>query len=160
MVASRYEELLTRSAADGNNAMRVLRAVSRRAIRVLPLKANGTRLIAEPAVLFRQREPNSASAELEWRRLPYFRRVLWRNVVRAGARRPSAAFIARTFLRHSGSFARHFLRCAGWHVAAGEYGRARRAVLWACGASPLHVGLELVRNSGVRNTVLGALQHA
>src|SRR5262249_31668189 len=44
-----YEELLTRSTAEGNNAMRVLRAVSRRAIRVLPLKADGNRVIAEPA---------------------------------------------------------------------------------------------------------------
>jgi integrase len=49
MVAARYEDLLTRSTADANNAMRVLRAVSRRAIRVLPLKADGTRIIAEPA---------------------------------------------------------------------------------------------------------------
>jgi integrase len=49
MVAARYEELLTRSSADANNAMRVLRAVSRRAMRVLPLKADGTRIITEPA---------------------------------------------------------------------------------------------------------------
>ncbi len=49
MVAARYEELLTRSTSDANNAMRVLRAVSRRAMRVLPLKADGARMIAEPA---------------------------------------------------------------------------------------------------------------
>jgi integrase len=49
MVAARYEELLTRSTSDANNAMRVLRAVSRRAMRVLPLKPDGTRLIVEPA---------------------------------------------------------------------------------------------------------------
>jgi len=49
MVAARYEELLTRSTADANNAMRVLRAVSRRAVRVLPLRADGSRLIVEPA---------------------------------------------------------------------------------------------------------------
>src|SRR5205814_6939397 len=48
MVAARYEELLTRSTSDANNAMRVLRAVSRRAMRVLPLKPDGTRLVAEP----------------------------------------------------------------------------------------------------------------
>jgi integrase len=42
MVRIRYEALIKRSVSEANNAMRVLRAVSRRAIIVLPEQADGT----------------------------------------------------------------------------------------------------------------------
>jgi len=42
MVALRYEALLKRSVSEANGTMRVLRAITRRAAKVLPLRADGT----------------------------------------------------------------------------------------------------------------------
>jgi len=48
MVALRYEALLKRSVSEANGTMRVLRAVCRRAAKVLPLRTDGTPYLTSP----------------------------------------------------------------------------------------------------------------
>ena len=61
MVALRYEALLKRSVSEANGTMRVLRAITRRAAKVLPLRADGSpHLTAAPTdVLARGWKPLS-----------------------------------------------------------------------------------------------------
>jgi glycosyltransferase involved in cell wall biosynthesis len=107
-------------------------------------------------VLFRQR-PAGVRAELEWRRLPFLRRVLWRNIVRAAGRRPPPTFVARCYLRHLGGYASYFLDSALAQRAAGDRRAAWRAVRWAVRTSPAHVAAAVARRPEVRHLLLALI---
>jgi glycosyltransferase involved in cell wall biosynthesis len=115
---------------------------------------HGIGFVAAPCVLFRQRSQGLAD-DLEWMRLGFNRKVFWRNVRRAGRRRPSIRAITRLYLRHNGAYAGAFLRSAAAHAAAGEQRAARRALVRACLASPLHAASTFTRDVKVRRTVSG-----
>jgi glycosyltransferase involved in cell wall biosynthesis len=113
---------------------------------------HGVGFVAAPCVLFRQR-PQGVADDLEWMRLSFNRRVFWRNVRRAGPRRPSAAAIARLYLRHNGAYAAAFLRSAAVHADAGKQGAARRALARAVLASPMHAAWTIARDSNTCRTL-------
>jgi glycosyltransferase involved in cell wall biosynthesis len=91
-----------------------------------------------PCVLFRQRPMGSDDRLNRWR-LGFLRRVFWRNVRRAGGRRPSAVRLLRILARHHGAFAGHFLSSWRTHVVAGDQRSARLALRGAVLTSLPHV---------------------
>jgi glycosyltransferase involved in cell wall biosynthesis len=105
-------------------------------------------LVEVPGVLFRQR-PFGASDRLDLMRLRYLRRVFWRNVRRAGPRRPSTRAIVRAFAHHVGFRASNLLRSSHVHAGAGDMAAARYALWGAMAASPPHVMLGLARQPGM-----------
>ncbi len=106
--------------------------------------------------LFRQR-PAGIDGDLRWRRLAFFRRVFGENVRRAGARRPSRLWLARTYLRHTGEYQWHFARDARAHIEAGDRPAARRALLRAARASLPHSAAAMVRGGDFRWALLRAI---
>lgn len=112
--------------------------------------------VPAPAVLFRQRAVGADDA-LQWRRLRFFRRVYWRNVRRAGRRRPPLRVLARAFLRHSGTYEAYFAASARDHARRGERKLAAGALGRAAWASPLHALRDLARGSDLRAAVHGVI---
>lgn len=112
--------------------------------------------VATPAVLFRQRAVGADDA-LQWRRLHFFRTVYWRNVRRAGRRRPPLRVLARTFLRHSGTYEAYFAASAHGHARRGERKRAACALARALWASPPHALRDLARASDFRAALRGVI---
>jgi glycosyltransferase involved in cell wall biosynthesis len=100
--------------------------------------------VPRPCVLFRQR-PEGGDDALRYRRLAFIRRVFWRNVRRAGRRRPPARDLLRMYARHNGNFAGHFLVSAEAHARQGDLEGARFAVRGALASSPLHVAVGVAR---------------
>lgn len=112
--------------------------------------------VAAPSVLFRQRAVGADDA-LQWRRLHFFRKVYWRNVRRAGKRRPSPRVLVRTFLRHSGTYEAYFAASARDHARRGQRKRAAGALGRALRASPPHALRDLVRASDFRAALRGVI---
>lgn len=94
--------------------------------------------VAEPCVLFRQREIG-ADDDLQWRRLGFTWRVLGKNLRRAGLRRgPSLPVLAKALSGKLGQYEDYFMQSAKRHREAGDTAAARQAVLRALVSSPPH----------------------
>jgi GT2 family glycosyltransferase len=106
-----------------------------------------------PCALFRVRAAGSWD-DLRWSRLAPMRQVYWRNVRRAGRHAPDAITIARTFLRHNGTFADSFLLSARMQAEARDVRATRRALARAVGASPVHVVRALIQDGATRRVAL------
>ena len=104
--------------------------------------------VAVPCVLFRQRRSGSQDA-LSYRRLAFMRRAFWRNVRRAGNRRPPVRDLLRMYARHNGNFAAHFLLSAKAHSAQGDAAGCRAALRGAFISSPLHATVGMAREPGL-----------
>jgi glycosyltransferase involved in cell wall biosynthesis len=111
--------------------------------------------VAVPCVIFRHRAAGE-DADLIWRRMAYSRRVFWRNVARAGSRRPPLLRVLRTFVRQRGTFCGQLVLAARARAAGRDPASARRAALRAFAASPLHAFLYLLRDGNFRRSLLGA----
>ena len=107
-----------------------------------------TAFVAVPCVLFRQRRSGSQDA-LSYRRLAFMRRAFWRNVGRAGDRRPPVRDLVRMYARHNGNFAAHFLLSAKAHSAQGDAAGCRAALRGAFISSPLHATVGMAREPGL-----------
>lgn len=114
---------------------------------------HGVGFVPAPSILFRQRLMATFD-DLHWKRMSYSRRVYVRNLRRAGKRRPHAATVIRTYLRHRGAFYWYFAHSAVSHAEAGERGALRVCVWRALVASPLHAAHDLARDSEMRRAVL------
>jgi glycosyltransferase involved in cell wall biosynthesis len=90
-----------------------------------------------PGVLFRQRSV-TVDDDLRWKRLRYFWPAFAKNVMRAGAQRPSWPAIARIGLAHLGQYYWSFASSAETHAVAGEHRGTWRCLCRAFASSPLH----------------------
>jgi glycosyltransferase involved in cell wall biosynthesis len=111
------------------------------------------RFVAVPGLLFRQR-PFATSDRLDLMRLRYLRKVFWRNVRRAGRRRPPLPAVLRMFANHSGFRAGSFLRSSQVHARAGDMAAARFAFWGALASSPPHVVVDLARHPSLLTTIV------
>jgi glycosyltransferase involved in cell wall biosynthesis len=101
-----------------------------------------------PCLLFRQRPAGSADA-LDYRRLGFMRRTFWKNIRRAGDRRPPLRALIGMYSRHNGNFASHFLDSLEAHAARGDVAASRSAVRGALASSPLHAAAAVLRRPGL-----------
>jgi glycosyltransferase involved in cell wall biosynthesis len=111
--------------------------------------------VAQPCMLFRQR-PAGTSDRLNAMRFRYLRRAFWRNVRRAGRRRPPVRTVAAMWARHCGLTAGHFLISGRGHVQAGDMAAARFAFRGALRTSPPHVAWALARQRDLLGLVVRA----
>jgi glycosyltransferase involved in cell wall biosynthesis len=100
--------------------------------------------VAIPCMLFRQRPSGTADA-MSYHRLAFMRRAFWRNVRRAGDRRPAVHHLLRMYARHNGNFAAHFLLSLKVHSDLGDAAGSRVALHGAFMSSPLHAALGMAR---------------
>jgi len=114
--------------------------------------------IGVPSVAYRCRpDGQTAADEINWKRLPYFDTVFWRNALRAGRARPPWAVILRGYLRIRGQVAAGFLSSAQVHSMAGDRRAARRQLVRGFLASPIHSLLWFWRKASARRTFLHAM---
>ncbi len=108
-----------------------------------------------PSVLFRQRPASVRGEDLEWRRLGYMYRVLWRNARRGrkAGRGPSLTFLLRALLHHQGAYSGYFGSCAAEHATRGKRRRALRAIGRAFLASPIHATAGALRRRPMRSAL-------
>jgi glycosyltransferase involved in cell wall biosynthesis len=111
--------------------------------------------VPHPCVLFRQRAAGTYDGLL-WRRLGVMRNVLFRNLARAGRRRPRGYQYVRLIISHQWGFYLSFVRSALRHAAAGDRRSAWRATGYAVASSPVHAALGLFR-PGQTGQILGTL---
>ncbi len=111
-----------------------------------------------PCVLFRQRAAGQHDA-LQWRRLGFAHRVMLTNLWRSGPRQwPRPDRLVGCYLRKLGSYSNYFSESAAMHLAAGNRGAARRALVRALIASPIHLTKTILADSGTRATLSGSVQ--
>ncbi len=98
--------------------------------------ATNVGFVDSPCVLFRQ--PSYGTADKEWMRMPFLRRVLFRNVRAA----PTSVGLWRdavlAFVRHRGAYAGNFLRQARRDRCLGHRRQCLRNFSRAFAASPAH----------------------
>jgi len=109
-----------------------------------------------PCVLFRQRPPG-ADIDIDRARLHDSRRVLLRNLRRAGWRRVSWQTALRSYLGINAAFSHRLLGGACARLAAGDEAGARRALRAAVAASPLHAGRAALRDGALRRELVRSL---
>ena len=106
--------------------------------------------VEQPCVLFRQR-PTGENDDLQWSRLAFTRHVFFNNVRRGGWRRsPPPWSLARIYVRKFGRYYSYFAQSANVHARQNDRQAARRAVLRAFAASPLHWLRDLTRAEPLR----------
>lgn len=103
-------------------------------------------------VLFRQR-PIGAFDNLQWRRLGFMRRVLFRTLSHAGEHRPSLSRGLRIVLRHHWLYYRYFRDSADTHAQAGERREAWHALIRALASSPPHAVRDMLVSPGLWSTI-------
>jgi len=106
-----------------------------------------------PCLLFRSRRPSHQEDALNRERAGINRRVYWRNVWRAGRRRPSLRTAVRTSLRYDGIYAGNLLYSAVAHADAADWSAARAAFVSALRVSPMHAAWALLRRSAIRRAL-------
>jgi glycosyltransferase involved in cell wall biosynthesis len=111
-------------------------------------RQHGVGFVTVPSVLFRQR-PAGTFDGLQWKRLGYMRRVLFRTLMRAGGQRPALTHSAHLILRHHGEYYRYFRESAARHIAAGEHRDAWTALFRALASSPPHAARDMAGSPGI-----------
>lgn len=114
------------------------------------------RCVLVPCLKFRQRPPGAAD-RMMLERLPLTRQVFWRNVRRAGPRRPPWPKMMRWYVSNNGRWTSLFLSSLQAHMNTDDRKSARFALAAAMRSSPIHVARSLAADSMARSATLRAL---
>jgi glycosyltransferase involved in cell wall biosynthesis len=114
--------------------------------------------IDEPCILYRIRPPTPECDKRISRTVAITRRVFWTNIRRAGSQAPSLLSATRISLRHDGGVANMLLSNAQVYLENDNRPSARRAILLAGRAAPLHIVWRLARSSWMRGFLRQALR--
>jgi glycosyltransferase involved in cell wall biosynthesis len=95
--------------------------------------------VEQTTYVMRWREPQSEyDCQVRWVRYRYFQRVFWKNLLRAGGRRPPLRQLVDIYRRQSGTFAIWLCACALHNLQLGNRRAFASRLSQAFVASPLH----------------------